>query len=894
MKKALLIDGHSLTFRAFYSFPETLTLHQQPINAVFGFTSFLFKAIELLSPDLVLVCFDRPEPTFRHGLYDAYKGHRDAPPEALCLQLPVLPQLLEELGVTTLSMPGFEADDLLGTMATQLAADGIHATILTGDRDAYQLVSGSISVLITKRGISDLDLITPQVIHDRYGLTPPQLIDVKALQGDASDNIPGVPGIGEKTALKLVSEYGGLTALYEAIDQVSPAHIQAKLRTGHPLALVSQQLAKIDCQVPVAIDADTLAFNPDTQQVQDTLQRYEFYRLMKKKTGASALVQGGDQPAPTGHYEWVDDPAVLAPHLEGLRAGFSFDVETIGLTPIDTQWVALSVAYQPHHALVFPIVLGGAGQLGLFDSPVQTTHTAWEALKPLLADPTIPKYTHNGKFDMAVLQAHGVTVKGMAFDSMLAAFLLDPTQGVGLKELARRELGMVMQAFDQLPQPIHALPPEVLCQYAGADADATFQLMQRLKPRLDASLACRLFYDTELPLQSVLAAMELAGVSIDRAYLEGLRGGYADRLRQLTATIHEMAGHSFAINSTKQLATVLYDEMGIPSLKATKTGRSTDSDVLTELADHHPICKVLLSYRKTEKLMNTYVETLPALVSPSTGRLHTHFNPVGAITGRLSSTKPNLQNIPIKDPDGMAIRGAFHSAFPSGRIMSADYSQIELRLMAHLSEDEAMIEAFHQQQDIHQLTASRLFRVPPDQVTPSQRYQAKAVNFGIIYGISAFGLARNTGLSRAEAKVMIEDYFAQFKGVKRWMDATIESARENGAVWTVMGRCRPLPDIQARNGANRQFAERTAINSRVQGTAADLIKVAMVRIHDQLISRALTSRLTIQVHDELVLDCVADEVNEVAELVKTEMEGVGSWRVPLVVDIGIGDSWKDV
>ena len=890
MKKALLIDGHSLTFRAFYSFPETLTLHQQPINAVFGFASFLFKAIESLTPDLVLVCFDRPEPTFRHALYDAYKGHRDAPPESLVQQLPILPHFLEELGVSTLSKSGFEADDLLGTMATQLAGEGVHATILTGDRDAYQLVNGSISVLITKRGISDLDLITPQVIQARYALTPHQLIDVKALQGDASDNIPGVPGIGEKTALKLVGQYGGLDGIYDRLEQVTPAHVQAKLQAGRNLAFMSQQLARIDCQVPVVMDTGSMAFNPHTPQVQETLQRYAFHRLMTHQP----VVVEETVPSPSGHYEWVDDASVLAPHLERLKEGFSFDVETIGLTPIDTQWVALSVAYQPHHALVFPVVLGGGGQMGLFDTPVQTTHTVWEALKPLLADPTIPKYTHNGKFDMAVLTAHGVTVRGIAFDSLLAAFLLDPTQGVGLKELARRELGMSMQTFEQLPQPLHELPTEVLCQYAGADADATFQLMQRLKPRVDASTACRLFYDTELPFQGVLAAMELAGVSIDRPYLEGLRGAYSERLRTVTTTIHEMAGHPFSINSTKQLATVLYDELGIPSLKATKTGRSTDSDVLTELSETYPICKVLLTYRKIEKLMNTYVETLPVLVSPRTGRLHTHFNPVGAITGRLSSTKPNLQNIPIKDPDGLAIRGAFHSAFPSGRIMSADYSQIELRLMAHLSEDEAMIQAFHQQQDIHQLTASRLFRVPPDAVTSAQRSQAKAVNFGIIYGISAFGLARNTGLSRAEAKAMIEEYFAQFPGVKRWMDETIESARQDGAVWTVFGRCRPLPDIHSRNGANRQFAERTAINSRVQGTAADLIKIAMIRIHEQLVSRSLQSRLTIQVHDELVLDCVADEVDGVAELVKSEMEGVGSWRVPLVVDIGIGNNWKDV
>lgn len=888
MASALLIDGHSLTFRAYYSVPDTLTWQEQPINAVYGFASFLLGAIERIQPTHVLVCFDRKEPTFRHHLFDEYKGTRSDPPERLIPQFELLTNFLAELGVETLSMAGWEADDLLGSMSRMFSQQQIPCTILTGDRDAYQLVGPLVSVMITKRGVSDLDVITPDVIQHRYGLTPIQLIDLKALQGDTSDNIPGVPGIGEKTALSLMMKHGSLNAIYHQLAHITPLHVQKKLESGKEKAYLSQQLATIQCDVPIEGDVTKYISKLTPQQWGDLFLKYEFTSLAKR-VGVTPVAL----TKPLGDYQWIDSIDALSPHLSALKHGFAFDVETTGLNPIDATLVAVSIAYRPHHALVIPIH-SGFSQLSLFSQSTPNESGMLALLAPYFSDPTIPKYTHNGKFDMAIMAQHGVPVSGIQFDSMLAGFLLNPTESVGLKEMAKRELGMGMTLFEDLSGPIASLPPDVLCQYAGADADATIQLKDHLSEPLKASTAKSLFYETELPLQQVLVEMELAGVGLDLTVLDSLKKAYSQRLETLKTSIYELAGHEFNINSTKQLGVVLYQELGIPSLKSTKTGHSTNSEVLTQLAGEYPICDVLLTYRKLEKLMNTYIVALPELVSPVTNRLHTHFNPVGAITGRLSSTKPNLQNIPIKDPEGMAIRGAFVSAFSNGFILSADYSQIELRLMAHLSEDPALIGAFHEGMDVHRLTASRLFNVALDEVTSAQRYQAKAVNFGIIYGISAFGLANNTGLSRADAQQMIDAYFSEFPGVKSFMTQTIEMAKKNGCVWTEFGRIRPLPDIHSKNVSLRQFAERTAINSRVQGTAADLIKMAMVRIHRLFKEGGYQSRLTIQVHDELVIDCVESEVEKISQLVKQEMEGVGEWRVPLVVDLAVGKNWKDV
>ena len=906
----LLIDGHSLAYRAYFSFPANLTFEGKPINAVFGFASMLMSVIEKCKPTHLAVCFDRKEPTFRHDFYEAYKGHRAPAPDDFVVQMPILEAIVSRLGVCRLDHVGYEADDLLGTLSRMADEQEMKTLILTGDRDSFQLVSAHVHVLMNRRGVSELDLFDPEAVKEKYQLVPEQLIDLKALQGDASDNIPGVKGIGEKSASKLMIQYGSLDAVYANIDDVKPDRVRNALMAGKESADISRRLALIDRYVPVTVSIDDLKFSADWDAVVQCFDAFEFKalasRYRSKSTGSVAPEPVASVAAPDGTTVLIDTETGLKEILAGLKDGFAVDLETTSLQVHDAQIVGVALSAKPGHAVYVamnPYVIAVQPQMDLFGTRVEVApfvlNPLLAALKPMLEDRSIPKWTHNGKYEIEVFANYGIELRGIAGDSMLAGFLLDPLQRVGLKEMVRQHFSVEMTPFTELigsgktKRTLIDVPASEVAAYAGADADYTLRLIQKLDPEMETSTAAVLYHDIELPLQRVLADMERTGVAIDLPYLSTLKDQYRARLTILEAQIHEAAGIVFNVNSTQQLAGVLFDRLNLPVFKKTKTGRSTDSEVLDSLVDVHPIATVLLEYRKLEKLMNTYVESLPLLVNPRTGKVHTSFNQTGAVTGRMSSTNPNLQNIPIRDPDGIAIRRAFVSSLPGGKIVSADYSQIELRLMAYLSQDPAMIDAFLAGVDIHKTTAAKIFGVSVESVTKSQRYQAKAVNFGIIYGISAFGLARNIGVSRGEAKAIIDGYFEVFPQVKRFMEQTIVDAKDKGCVWTEFGRVRPLPELLDRNPGRKQFGERTAINTRLQGTAADLIKLAMVRIYDRLAGLNFKSKMIIQVHDELVFDADPTEVDALATLVKSEMETAWVISIPLRAYVAIGDNWEE-
>ncbi len=871
--------------------------------------------LDRYQPTHLAICFDRKDPTFRHEFYSEYKGHRPPAPPEFSVQIPILEAVISDLGIVRLDRSGYEADDLLGTLSRIAEAEGVRTYIMTGDRDAFQLVSEHVHVLMNRKGVSELDDFGPDAVREKYQLEPSQLIDLKALQGDTSDNIPGVKGIGEKTATALMARFGSLKGVYERLSEVKPDRIRGLLATYQSDAWMSQKLAKIDRHVPIQMALSQLEYQPNWATIVSVFTQYEFKSLATKygRNITEGSVSAGLEPVehtvkrpPAEGYLAITSLDGLVPILPKLQAGFAIDLETTSLQVRTAQIVGVAVAWGEGDAAYIALndaVSQPVAQLDLFGGG--RTETQWQLhpmlaiLAPLLSNPEIPKWTHNGKYEIGVLANYGIQLCGIQGDSMLAGFLVDPLVRVGLKDMALRVLGVTMTEFSDVvgvgkhQVPLVTVPVDRVAAYAAADADMTLQLSRRIEPMITDSATRQLYRDIELPLMAVLADIELTGVAIDSHYLSELGTRYTARLQALETAIHHAAGGSFNINSTKQLAEILFDRLGLPVIKATKTGRSTDSDVLAALVSAHPIAADLLEYRKLEKLMNTYVSALPQLVNPDSGRVHTSFNQTRAVTGRLSSSNPNLQNIPIRDPEGIAIRRAFVPSRPDGFLLSADYSQIELRLMAHLANDTAMIHAFQAGLDIHTATAATLFGVPIDQVTKPQRYQAKAVNFGIIYGISAFGLSQNIGVSRTEAKSIIDGYFKQFPNIKLFMDQTVEMAERDGYVTTEFGRRRPLPEILDRNAGRRQFAERTAINTRVQGTAADLIKRAMVAIHRRLCDDTFQSKMTIQVHDELVFDGAAGEQDRLSQLVKAEMESAWHIQVPLVADVSIGKNWED-
>ncbi len=929
----VLVDGHALAYRAFFALRDSSlrSSRGEPTYAVFGFAQILLTALNDYQPDYVAVAFDVGR-TFRDDLYAEYKAGRAETPEEFYLQFERIKQLAQALSIPIYTAEGYEADDVIGTLARQATEQGVDTIILTGDTDALQLVNDHVRVALANPygGKTSVTLYDVEQVRKRYdGLEPHQLADLRGLKGDASDNIPGVRGIGEKGAIALLKQFGSLDQLLDNIA-AAPKRYQALLRDQADAARFSRRLATIVTDAPVQLDLEAARIGVyDRAAVMALFQELEFgvsSNLIKKLppvTQPPALAAlpadlpvapsltdaptqlslfAGDDLLPTmpaaSPPNIVDDEAALAALVARLRAApaFAFDTECTSLQPVASDLVGISLAIAPGEAWYVPVGHRHGAQLPL--------PTVVAALNPLFANPQQPKFAHHAKFDLEVLAGAGITVAGLQFDTMIAAAMLGKRQG--LKDLAFYEL--------KLPEPpttiedligrgskqisFAEVPIETAAPYAAADALYTLRLTETLQRQLEAEPALRaLYYGVELPLIEVLTAMELAGIALDHAYLRELGQRFARRIEELTNRIYEQAGGPFNINSGQQLNEVLFERIGIDprahGLSKLKSGGfSITAEVLEELSHLYPIAADILAYRQLTKLKSTYIDALPELVNPRTGRIHTSYNQLGAATGRLSSNNPNLQNIPVRTEEGREIRRAFVAA-PGHRFIAADYSQIELRVLAHISQDENLIAAFQQGLDIHAATASRLFGVEPSAVDKNQRRVAKTVVFGVIYGISAFGLAQRLGIERGQAQQLITNLFDQFPGIRRYIDQTLTFGRQNGYVQTLFGRRRSMEDLRA-SGPRRAAAEREAINAPIQGTAADIMKMAMVYVHRALRERGLQTRLLLQVHDELIVEAPEREVIAAAHLLREVMSSAYQLVVPLSVNLETGPNWAEM
>lgn len=895
-KKAVLIDGNSLAYRAFYALPDTMKTSSGTVtNAVYGFTTMLIKVLDK-KPDLIAIAFDTAAPTFRHKQYAQYKATRQKAPPTLHEQMPLVRKMAKAFGIPIYEVDGFEADDIIGTLAKKAEEKGFNVDIVTGDLDALQMVDDRINVLTTRKGLSDIVTYGPEEVKERFGITPAQIVDFKSLKGDASDNIPGIKGIGEKTATDLLQKFGTLENLLDNIDKVESPKLREKLNAGIKDARDSKELATIVTTVPVDIK-DSGKFELDMEKVIPIFEELEFNSLVKKYSKQPDLftVEKKREALKEANVNYVTVDSMeklkdLSATL-GSADGFAFDTETTGQNPFSVDLVGLSFSIKPGSAYYVPVGHKSGKQLDIKD--------ALATLKPALENKKVPKFGQNLKYDINVLHNYGINVANLSFDTMIAAYTLDPTGKIGLKNLAHGMLGKKMIEITELigegakQVTMADVAIDLASDYACSDADITLQLVPVLKGKIASEKLKDLFEKIEIPLVEVLALMEQNGVSIDKDKLELLSEEIESDMKRLETHIFAIAGEVFNINSPKQLQNILFEKLQIPVIKRTKTGASTDAEVLEELATKFEIAQKLMDYRQDQKFKSTYIDVLPTLVNPKTGRIHTSFNQTITVTGRLSSSNPNLQNIPARGEMAKKIRAAFVPAEKSWKILAADYSQIELRILAHLSGDPVFTKAFMEDLDIHKATAAEVFDVPLDKVTEEMRDKAKVVNFGIIYGMSDFGLSKSLKIKKTEAARYIETYFRKHAGIKKFIDGTIEQAKKDGYVCTMLGRKRPLPDINNPNMSLRNFAERTAINTPVQGTAADIIKVAMINIQERLRSKDLKSKMIIQVHDELVFEVPDDEVAEVTKLVDSEMVNAVKLNVPVKVHIGAGESWAE-
>lgn len=921
MPLVLLIDGHSLAYRAYHALPSTLQTSQgEPTNAVYGFAVMLFDVLKQEKPDYVMVAFDKG-PSFRVKQYTAYKANRAQMPEVLRQQMARIHELVELLHIPYVEVDGFEGDDVLGTLAAQATAQGMEVLIVTGDRDALQLVDEHTHVLTSGRRFGDTIRYTPELVREKYGgLEPAQLVDLKGLVGDTSDNIPGVSGIGEKGAIELLRTYGTLEELYAHLDEVKPRYRQA-LEEQRERAFLSRELGRIRRDAPVVFEAQRARWSGyDREALVRWLRTLEFSSLLGRLPAlaepASSPKQAAQLPLfavldetpaaapddkPTlGRYHRVTDEVSLRALVERLWdcEVLALDTETTGMDALQAELVGVALTDRAGTAWYVPVRAPDGAVLPLAALRVH--------LGPLLARETSLKVGHNLKYDVHVLNRAGLPLGGRWFDTMVAEWVLNPaTPNLGLKALAWTRLGMEMTPIEELigrgkeQLRMDQVPLAQVTAYAGADVDATFRLAQVQSAALRERGLEELFYGLEMPLLPVLVEMEATGVLLDVAWLQQLSAELEARLRELVLSIHTMAGRPFNINSTQQLSEVLFEVLKLPTrgLPKTKTGHySTNAEVLEKLRHAHPVVELILQHRELAKLKSTYVDALPQLVNPQTGRVHTSYNQTGTVTGRLSSSNPNLQNIPIRTEEGRRVRRAF-VARPGWKLIGADYSQIELRVMAHVSGDAGLIEAFRRGEDIHTSTAAAIFEVAPEAVTPEMRRQAKAVNFGLIYGQGVYGLATQLGISNTAAEAFIARYFQRFPKVRETMERLEREAVEQGYVTTLLGRRRYFPELQP--GAQtppqqRQAALRMAINTPIQGTAADIIKLAMIRLHRYLHAAGLEARMILQVHDELVLEAPEREVARCVELMRDAMEHAYELAVPLVVDVQVGEHWEEM
>jgi len=914
----VLIDASGWLFRAYHALPPLTTARGEQTGAVYGFTNMLRKLFKDYAPEEIAVVFDAPGKTFRDEIYTEYKANRDATPEDLSAQFPLIAEVVQAMGLPLLAIPGVEADDVIGTLAQQARAAGQEVLIVTSDKDLAQLVDDKISLLDTMKNRK----MDPAGVVEKFGVPPERIIDYLTLVGDTSDNVPGVPLVGPKTAADWLNQYGSLEALLAAAAEVKGKRGE-NLRASLQQIPMSRELVTIRCDVELPLRYDQLRPKPaDRAKLEELYRRFEFRRLLEEVTGGAAApapaVPEAAAPAaavtppaaagveaPTGPAEarttefvLVDSEEKFAAMLEQLAAAplVCVDTETDSLSAMQSGLVGLAFAVRPRHGWYVPLAhnyLGAPDQLPLREVLAR--------LKPLLEDPDKPKLGQHIKYDLNVLARHGVEVRGVRFDTMLESYVLDAAgnrhdmdtlaekylnhRTIQFEDVAGKGKGQI--AFNQVPV-------EAAAEYSAEDTDITLRLHHAIYPRIEEVPALKKVFDTiEMPLLPVLARVERDGVKVDAALLARISTELAGRMDELQAECWKLAGGEFNLGSPKQLQQILFEQLKLPVLSKTPKGDpSTGEDVLEELAAQHPLPRLILDWRAMQKLRSTYADNLPREINPQTGRIHTSYHQAVAATGRLSSQDPNLQNIPVRNAEGRRIRQAF-IAEPGNALLSVDYSQIELRLMAHFSGDARLQDAFARGLDIHQATAAEVFNLPLEQAVGEQRRAAKAINFGLIYGMSAFGLARQLGIARGEAQDYIGRFFARYPGVKQFMDGTREQARTRGYVETLYGRRLYLPNILSRNAALRQYAERTAINAPLQGTAADLIKLAMIDLGGWIAREAPQLRMILQVHDELVFEGPQARLRELAPRIAGRMCRVASLAVPLVADWGLGANWDE-
>jgi DNA polymerase-1 len=912
----VLIDASSYLYRAFYALPPLTNSAGAPTGAVHGVLSMLLKFLREFTPPHIGVVFDAPGKTFRDELFAEYKAHRPSMPDELRAQTEPLLEAVDALGLPMLRVPGVEADDVIGTLACRASRSGQRVLISTGDKDMAQLVDERVTLINTMSG----SILDRAGVKAKFDVFPEQIIDYLALVGDSSDNIPGVDKVGPKTAAKWLNQYGSLDALLAHAAEI-PGKVGENLRSGLNTLALSRALASIHTDLDLPLDAAALLRRePDLPRLRAIYARLELRSLLQQLDAAAVALESTSAsasaaPAPAiaaapadpeaarlaslpRNYETITDYEALARWCEALQSAqlFAVDTETTSLDYMNTEIVGLSFCITAGHAAYVPLAHDYPG------APPQLERArVLETLRPLLENPDRPKLGQHLKFDMHVLENYGITLRGQRFDTMLESYVWNSTATRhDMDSMAERYLGLHTIHFEDVAGKgakqisFNEVSVERAAEYAAEDADVTMRLHQLLWPKIELNDAlASLYRDIEQPLVAVLQRMERYGVRIDRETLQAQSGELLLRLRELEALAHQEAGSAFNLESPRQLQQVLFERLGLPVLRKTPSGTpSTGEDVLEELAVSYALPKLILEYRGLAKLRSTYTEKLPEQIDPNTGRVHTSYNQAVAATGRLSSTDPNLQNIPIRSTEGRRIRQAFIAA-PGHCLLAADYSQIELRIMAHLSGDEGLLRAFAEDRDIHQATAAEVFGVPLEQVSSTQRRSAKAINFGLIYGMSAFGLARQLGVARAAAQSFVDLYFARYPGVRRYMEATREQARRDGYVETVFGRRLFLPDIRSRNRAMQQYAERSAINAPMQGSAADIIKRAMITVDQWCQDEGVPARLIMQVHDELVLEVRTDFVAEATLAVGTRMAAAAQLAVPLKVELGSGANWDE-
>ncbi|MCK9408176.1 MAG: DNA polymerase I [Bacteroidetes bacterium] len=922
-----LIDSMGIAYRSYFAFAQNPLINSKGENtsAIYGFVNYLNKILDEQKPDFIAAVFDTDKPTFRHKIYKEYKATRNKMPDDLAASLSYLKDVVKAFNVPVLELEGYEADDIMGTLAKRAEKEKISTFLVTSDKDFMQLVSNNVKIYRPGKFGSDDEIVGEEGVLQKFGVTPDRVIDMLGLIGDSSDNVPGVPGVGPKTALPLVLKYKTIEKILDNIDHIPQKGLQEKLRTNKDLALLSKHLVTIDINVPITVDLHHLkAKDKDIPALISLYERLEFKTFAKRLKGRGDSVGTSvsatapvEEPAPLVELQTLNtsqhDYIIVSSDKEYLKLlseikkskAFVFDTETTSTDALRAELVGIAFAIKPHIAYYLPVIdeTSDTGINDLFSDHGKLKRDGFPLarivndFKSIFENEKVKKYGQNVKYDSLVLSTKGIAVAGVGFDTMIAAYILRSDRQHSLDSLAAEHLNYKMVSFEELTEngkkDIRTIPVAEVGNYSAEDADITLQLVDILRDKLSIGETKTLCNEIEFPLIEVLTRMETNGIKIDTAFLSVMSGEIGSTLDGLITSIYSHAGEKFNINSTQQLAKILFEKLKLHTAKKTKTGYSTDVAVLESLRREHPIVEQLLEYRQLQKLKSTYVDALPKLINPRTGKLHTSFNQTVAATGRLSSSDPNLQNIPIRTELGRKMRKAFIPSARNSVILSADYSQIELRIMAHISGDPGLLDAFKNREDIHASTAAKVFGVNQKDITRDMRRKAKEVNFGIMYGIGPFGLASRLDISQREAKEIIQKYFERFPNVNRYITTTMAAAHTNGYVETLKGRRRYIADINNKNQNIRANAERQSINMPIQGTAADMIKIAMVNIDRELCSKRLKSTMVLQVHDELVFDVVKGEEAEMKQLVEREMREAMPLDVPIEVELGTGKDWLE-